>query len=224
LQASTLRKIVFVSVAAFQALFLVDAALRWELGFGFVRPVWVLDVCLVLAVQLGLLTALLGRPSPGWLAALVALPALVVAFMAASSGSPLIAWKTAPFISFTIGPDWVTRLFEDDGNYSALVGAIAHGLSVEGYRRATRSDAARRGAWLLLGLGAAWLSACALVFAEPVAMHSDPRPALDAARAWVQRVRTPFWIGVAALSAGALMAGAWRLATSKPDPSPRPAL
>src|SRR6187551_609023 len=66
----------------------VDVALRWELGFGFARPSWLVVGACMLVLWLVVGAALLIRPVHGLVHAVLAFPLMCLTFLAASTGNP----------------------------------------------------------------------------------------------------------------------------------------
>jgi hypothetical protein len=204
---ATIRRVLFTSILMFDILFVVDAGMRWHVSFAFAGTAWVKDVAIVLVPHLLLAWVLLRRQAALWLAAAVAFPLLATAFMAASKGSPFIDWWNAPFLSFTIGPDWYTKLADWDGNFTALVGAAFHGVAQYTCKRASRTLPSRAGALLLIGLGAAWMIAVPMVLADPIIFHVDPREPSPELIARIALVRAVLWCTLAGIGAVLVVTG-----------------
>ncbi|HYJ07565.1 MAG TPA: hypothetical protein VEX18_01110 [Polyangiaceae bacterium] len=205
--SATVRRVLFTSILLFDVLFVVDAGMRWHVSFAFAGKAWVKDVAIVLVPQLLLAWVLLRRQAPSGLAAAVMFPLLATAFMAASKGSPFIDWWNAPFLSFTIGPDWHTKLVNRDGNFTALVGAVFHFVAQYTCKRASRTLPNRAGALLLIGLGAAWMIAVPMVLADPIIYNLDPREPSADLIAQIAFVRAVLWCTLAGIGAVLVVTG-----------------
>jgi hypothetical protein len=203
---ATIRRVLFTSLLRFDALFVVDAGMRWHVSFAFAGTAWVKDVAMIVVPHLLLAWVLLRRQAPSGLAAAAAFPLLATAFIAASAGTFIFDWKKAPVLSF-FEHNWYTMLSNWDGNFTALVGAAFHGVAQHTCKRASRTLPSRARALLLIGLGAAWMIALPMVLADPVIFHVDPREPSPELIARIALVRALLWCTLAGIGAVLVVTG-----------------
>lgn len=165
---SFLERSTLFSVIALQLMVVIDAGLRWEHGFAFLRPIWIRDEGLALCLSIVVFWLLVRKRRGGWLAAAVGFPLFCILFVAASAGTVSFYWRDAPLFSI-FKPSWFGPM-ADGGLRVAATAATACSLMCSSYRHSMQSDIAASNARgrLLVGFGLAWLLAASLRFTDLV--------------------------------------------------------
>jgi hypothetical protein len=200
LQKRMLRAVLLLDAGLY-----LDAAVRWELGCGFlVRPRW-----LVATMAMAVVFWLFNRFLVNFLVvdivqALLTFPLWCWAFIIASTGNPYIDWRTLPVVDFfriSLLDNWLG----DGGFLMAILAGLAHGALAPSWRTSTRSGQPRSEASWCRGLGLALVIASTVALIPPVELaasfytgHVDPRDPLGTRLAVVQVMRAVSWLVVCA--------------------------
>jgi hypothetical protein len=202
------------AVLLLDAALYLDAAARWELGFGFVvRPSW-LAAALVMALAFWLFNRLLiGVLVVDVVQALLTFPLWCWAFIVAGTGNPYFDWRTLPVVDFfriSLLDNWL----RDGGFLMAGIAAVAHGALAPGWRSSTRGGQARSEVSWLRGLGLALIVASSVALIRPVELaasmyagNADPRDPRGSKLGPLEVMRAVLWLAVCA-------AGIWQLGRS----------
>jgi hypothetical protein len=210
---ATLGRAMLFSLVALQLMIALDAGLRWEHGFGFVRAVWARDVAIVVGTSAILFWLMVRRHLAAWRAAIIALPLFCILFGAASSGTVPFDWANAPLFSI-LQPSWAEPLALGGfrvGVTGTVVTALLCSIRRYSVRRNITLNQARRRA--LLGFGFAWLAAASLRFTDllpeypysllPEAYQPDDPVLLER----LSLARTALWAPAVVVGASLLILG-----------------
>ena len=209
LQARMLRAVLLLDAGLY-----LDAAVRWELGFGFVlRPPWLL-AALLMAVTFWLFNRfLVGFLVLDVVQALLTFPLWCWAFIIAGTGNPYIDWRTLPvadFFRISLLDNWL----RDGGFLMAGLAAIAHGALAPGWRSSTPRGQARSEVSWLRGLGLALIVTSGVALIRPVELAAslyvgnvDPRDPFGSKLVPLEVLRKAVWLVVCGM-------GVWQLRSS----------
>jgi hypothetical protein len=209
LRARMLRTVLLLDAGLY-----LDAALRWELGLGFVRAPW-----LVAALAMAVTFWLFDRFMVGFLVVdvvqgVLTFPLWCWAFIIAGTGNPYIDWRTLPVVDFfkiSLLDNWL----RDGGFLMAGIAAVAHGVLAPRWRDSTPRGHVRSEASWLRGLGLALIVASSVALIPPVELaaslyvgKTDPRDLLGTKRLPLEATRKAIWLVVCG-------AGVWQLRRSR---------
>ena len=212
LQTRMLRAVLLLDAGLY-----LDAAVRWELGCGFVvRPPW-----LVATMAMAVVFWLFNRFLVSFLVvdivqALLTFPLWCWAFIIAGTGNPYIDWRTLPVVDFfriSLLDNWL----RDGGFLMAILAGLAHGALAPGWRSSTRGGRARSEVSWRRGLGLALIIASSVALIPPVELaasfytgHVDPRDPLGTRLGLLEMMRGLIWLLVCVAGMGQLVKS-WRL-------------